>query len=137
MGTTTNGITYPDPSGVPSRNALQGLATSVDAAVFTDTGWLTLANQGTGGLSRYRVKQGVVYVQLNVTISISSGATTTVVTAASGLPAAYRPSAVVFSGAAGPAALGYFQVNADGSISAHATTGALTVVTGTASYPVG
>lgn len=106
-------------------------------AQINDTGWVTMTNAGTAGTARYRVEDDVVYVQLNVTISISSGATTTVVTAASGLPAAYRPSAAVFSGAVSPAALGYFQVNADGSISAHATTGALTVVVGTISYPIG
>ena len=33
MGTTTKGIQYPDPGGVPSRSALQTLATSTDTAV--------------------------------------------------------------------------------------------------------
>ena len=32
MGTTSRGIVYPDPSGVPSRAALQALATSTDTA---------------------------------------------------------------------------------------------------------
>ena len=33
MGTTSRGIIYPDASGVPSRSALQALATSTDTAI--------------------------------------------------------------------------------------------------------
>lgn len=33
MGTTSRGIVYPDPSGVPSRAALQTVAVTADAAI--------------------------------------------------------------------------------------------------------
>lgn len=33
MGSTSLGITYPDPAGVPSRSALQSLATTTDSAI--------------------------------------------------------------------------------------------------------
>lgn len=35
MGTTPGGIVYPDPSAVPSRQALEDLAVSVDSALET------------------------------------------------------------------------------------------------------
>jgi hypothetical protein len=126
MGTTARGISYPDPAGVPSRSALQTLAQTADAAIgaaVTDTGWQTMTLSLGVGTARYRaVTLGsavLVCVELSVSgLSPAAGADTTIVSAANGIPTAYRPGITTYIAtrvtAGGVIGLAYAHI--DGSI---------------------
>jgi hypothetical protein len=111
---------------------------------LNDTGWITLTSAGTG-TARYRVVNNVVYVEVLVAITIANGASTTIVTAANGLPAAYRPGIgalnmciAYLSGPTSVPPAGVVNAGGDGSISVTNRTG--TTATGMQcrySYPVG
>jgi hypothetical protein len=105
---------------------------------LNDTGWVTMTTAGTtGDLARYRVVNNVVHVQVSATIPVGSGATVTVVTAANGVPAPYRPTSQEFFSTFSGNVVGYARVGSDGSITAHGSTGAMTSLAGSISYPVG
>ena len=98
-----------------------------DAGELTnDTGWTNMTLSTGSGTGLYRaVVLGalkIVCVQFNVSgASIGAGTATTVVSAANGLPSAYRPSVVVLSGGRVTAGgeVGTLIVNTDGSIQFH------------------
>lgn len=81
-----------DPAGTPSRGGIQGAIDEAVETAFGDTDWIGLTHAGTSGTVRYRRLGGVVYVEASVTISIPANSTITVVTAANGLPAGFRPT---------------------------------------------
>lgn len=64
MGTTSRGIDYPDPSGIPARSDLQELAESVNAAL--DTIMSTL------GLDGQRVQHGTFVLSVGTANADSS-----------------------------------------------------------------
>lgn len=142
MGTTTSGIVYPDASGVPGRAALVTLANTTDA-ILTGTGWVNMTLAGGSGTARYRVLAGIVFVDFNVTISLAAGAETTLVAAASGPPAAYRPTSNIAMGigymvgpsSGGPGFIIPYTTGAITCLNKTATAG--TAVSGRYAYPVG
>lgn len=91
-----------------------------------DTGWINLTPVSGTGVCRYRCVRGVVSVQIALTgvTSVPNGGNGSIV-ATGGLPAAYRPSQIVYqagNGGANVSTLGH--VEPDGSILQWNNTGA-------------
>lgn len=103
-----------------------------------DTGWVNMTNTMTaGGTCRYRVVDGWICVQLDGSATTVSGTALTIVTAANGIPTAYRPSVQMRGGAYFSAFAGNLTVGSDGSISVVQSSGAnRTTVAGSITYPI-
>jgi hypothetical protein len=131
MATTFNGIWYPDgtePMNI--KELLRDLAWSVDTAiqaVVVDSQWVTMSLSTGSGTARYRaVNIGpedapatLVCVQLNVAgLSPTSGSDLTIITAANGIPSAYRPGVAAWFGSRANVSgiVGLSYINTDGSI---------------------
>lgn len=115
-----------------------------NAVGISDTGWITIPYEagytlGTGGPLRYRIREGVVYIQGGATGSFTSGSYKTVAT----LPEVARPSAdQVRAGAAGSSGrAGLYEVNKTGEIkfafNAWGSSSAPTWMAMNCSYPLG
>lgn len=104
----------------------------------SDSGWITMTNTLTaGGTCRYRVVDGFITVQVDGSATTVSGTAFTIVTAANGIPAAYRPSVQMRSGAYFTAFPGTLTVGADGSITAVQSSGAnRSSISGAITYPI-
>lgn len=87
MGTTSLGIYYPDPSGVPKRQDFQDIATTANAAILAaspQSAWLTFSPAWTATGTNPVIGNGSIvgrYIQLGKTVflraSITMGSTTT------------------------------------------------------------
>lgn len=87
MGTTSLGIYYPDPSGVPKRQDIQDLATTTNAAILTaapQSAWSTYSAAWTSSGTNPAIGNGSItgrYIQLGKTIlfrvTITMGSSTT------------------------------------------------------------
>lgn len=97
-----------------------------------DVAWTSLGNS-----SKYRVKTGVVYVYVN-NGSFTIATNTKTVISTSAIPAAYRPSGPVYSGAYFSGQVGLVEVDSDGNLYGTQNSGGSTSnVSGFVSYPVG
>lgn len=74
-----------DPSGVPSRAAIQA---AIDETVV-DTGWVSLETSVTGATAAYRARGDVVQIVVGGSFSLDHATNTTIV-AAGLIPAQYR-----------------------------------------------
>jgi hypothetical protein len=104
--------------------------------------WTNLTFTGPSGNVRYRVVNGIVFIEANATIaSLVSGGTLTLVTAANGVPAAYRPGQSLFQQSArmnGGNTFGVLGIFTDGSITVSNQSGAAsTGVQFRLAYPIG
>lgn len=61
-------------------------------ASSTDTGWVTLTHDGSGGSVQYRCRNGVMYVEGAVTIAMTSGVNVSIVSGANAIPERFRPA---------------------------------------------
>ncbi|MFJ9313808.1 hypothetical protein ACIRN4_06405 [Pimelobacter simplex] len=87
MGTTSLGIYYPDPSGVPKRQDFQDMATTANAAILAAAppgSWPTYAASWTASGTNPAIGNGSIagrYIQIGKTVifrvNISMGSTTT------------------------------------------------------------
>jgi hypothetical protein len=105
--------------------------------VARDGAWtnLTKAAVMTSGTLRYRVKSGMVTVQVDGSATIADGATATLT--ASAIPTALRPGTQFRSGAYLGGFAGSLTVQTDGNVTATNNTGASRgSVAGTITYPV-
>lgn len=103
-----------------------------------DSGWVNMTNTlSAGGTCRYRVVDGMISVQVDGTATTVSGTVFAIVTAANGIPAAYRPSVQMRGGAYFAAFAGILTVGADGSITAVQSSGANRgSISGVVTYPI-
>lgn len=106
----------------------------------TDTGWVSLTHDGTGGTVEYRCKNGWVQVEGSVTIAMTSGVNVPIVSVGNAIPERYRPASTRWvPGRCDAGTLGA-QVgrNADGTIGAIQNQGvAATGIQFAYSYPLG
>lgn len=117
---------------------MSGMATFDPSS--TDTGWVSLTPEGAGTL-RYRVKNGVVWVEGNVTIALANNTTTTLLASGNAIPAAHRPTTALTM-LCGSVDVGTFGArvtrNTDGTISARHNQGSTAASISFAySYPLG
>jgi hypothetical protein len=112
-------LPYPedtDPLGQVAA-AIEGLANAVDGQYKA---WANLTHSVTSGSVRWCVRGRTVFIECNVAMAaLVSGAGLTVVTAANGVPAAYRPNQSLYTGVARMNAgtlLGLVLTPTDGSI---------------------
>lgn len=131
---------------VTELNFVDGVTSNIQTQLnskltTSDTGWVTMTLATGTGTSRYRVCNGVVYVQISITgASVPDSSTATdLVLAANGIPSDYRPSATVYATAnmAGQY-IGQVLVLTTGAVSAvHDLGSTISTVRGFIVYPVG
>lgn len=126
---------------VPVYRTATSKFTMETLAPVADTGWLNLTLASGTGTMQYRALSGLIWLRANVTglTSVAAGATGTIVAAANGVPAAYRPT-LNYYGVANMSGtfLGHIVAQTDGVIalinnSASASTNARFLI----SYPLG
>ncbi|GAA1977480.1 hypothetical protein GCM10009798_43370 [Nocardioides panacihumi] len=103
--------------------------------------WVAMTKVAGAGTAQYMIRNGYVTVAIanSGLTSYAAGSTITLVTAANGIPAGYRPTATggLYTASFSGNAVGYVVLNPDGSIQAHASTAAMTSATATITYPIG
>lgn len=111
MGTTPNGIVYPDPSAVPSRQALVDLAESVDDALDSVTANVVAISPFASNATVTRLAGD--WVVMDGSMNRPSGSSTAFVDAGT-IPAGFRPATTFITPRLGIGLLGAsFQVRVD------------------------
>lgn len=101
-----------------------------------DVAWTTMTSSLT--TARWCVRNGIVFVQVDGSISMASGTVTTLVTAANGIPSDYRPSVQAQVGGSFSGRNGIVLVTTAGEVKAVQINGTTTSsVAGMVTYPVG
>lgn len=124
-----------------SDDALQGRILRWDGdswEVPGDTGWVNLTPAVGSGTCRYEQIGKAVNLDIVMTGigTIAAGGSVTLV-AAGGIPAAARPSTTKYVAAFSGTAVGYVQVNTDGSMVLRPSTGSMTSAASSPSYFAG
>lgn len=103
----------------------------------SDSGWIDAPKVAGGGILHYRKIGDVVYWEGNVTgLNMAAGATVAI-TATGAIPAEFRPGTTRYIPSLYGDAFGYISITNGGTVSAHASTGAMTNASVADSYPVG
>jgi len=131
---------------VTELNYMDGVTSNVQTQLnakltASDTGWVNMTLATGSGTARYRVLNGVVYVQMSLTGATvpDSSTATDIVLAANGIPSQYRPGGTIYATCnfAGQF-IGQALVQVTGAVSAiHDLGSTMSTVRSLITYPVG